>query len=112
MERLRSELRIQAFLRTCAASGLMATVARKGDGDAGAVFLKINRFKAGCEVLSGVTGSDGAPAWLRATGPAPVSERDADLYLARQATYDSDLWVLEVEDPKAQFRPEGKILDV
>jgi hypothetical protein len=90
----------------------MATVARRGDGDAGALFLKINRFGAGCEVLSGVTGGDGSPAWLRATGAAPVTEHDADLYLARQAKYDSDLWVVEVEDPKSQFRPEGKILDV
>ena len=90
----------------------MATVARKGDTDAGAVFLKVNRFAAGCEVYSGATAPDGTPAWLRALGKEPVPEGDADRYLTRQAGYDPDLWVLEVEDPKSQFRLDGRILDV
>jgi hypothetical protein len=110
--RLKTELRVQAWLRRCAIAGLMATVARKGDADAGALFLKVNRFAAGCEVFSGVTGPDGAPAWLRATGPKPVSEKEADTYLARQGKYDSDLWVVEIEDPKSQFVVDGKILEI
>ena len=110
--RLKTELRVQAWLRRCAVAGLMATIARKGDADAGALFLKVNRFAAGCEVFSGVTGPDGAPAWLRATGSAPVSEKDADIYLARQSKYDPDLWVLEIEDPKAQFVLDGKVLEI
>ena len=111
-ERLKTELRVQAWLRRCAVAGLMATIARKGDPDAGALFLKVNRFKGGCEVFSGVTGPDGAPAWLRAMGPKPVSEKDADTYLARQGKYDPDLWVLEIEDPKAQFVLGGKVLEI
>lgn len=110
MERLKTEIRVQAFLRRCAVSGLMATVARKGDADAGALFVKVNRFAAGCEVYSGANAPDGAPAWLKATGPAPVSEQVADAYLARQAKYDADLWVLEIEDPRGGFVMDGKIL--
>lgn len=110
--RLKTEIRVQAWLRQCMVAGLMATVARKGDPDAGALFLKVNRFKSGCEVFSGVTGPDGAAAWLRATGSAPVSEKDADIYLARQSTYDPDLWILEIEDPKEQFVLDAKILEV
>jgi GMP synthase (glutamine-hydrolysing) len=90
----------------------MSTVARKGDAEAGALFLKVNRFAAGCEVFSGVTGPDGGDAWLRATGPKPVTEKEADAYLARQSKYDPDLWVLEIEDPKAQFVLDEKILEV
>lgn len=110
--RLKTEFKVQAWLRRCAVAGLMATVARKGDADAGALFLKVNRFAGGCEVYSGVTGPDGAETWLRATGPQPVSEREADTYLVRQATYDADLWVLEIEDPKAQFVLDAKVLDI
>src|SRR2546430_14727318 len=101
--RLKSELRVQAWLRRCAALGLMATVVRKGDADAGALFIKVNRFRDGCEVFSGASAPDGTPAWLRATGMAPVGEREADLYLARQAKYDPDLWIVEIEDPRGQF---------
>lgn len=112
MERLRSEIRVQAWIRQCAATGLMATVARKGDVEAGAVMLKVNRFARGCEVFSGVSAPDGSQAWLRAMGTKPVSEKDADAYLSRQAGYDPDLWVLEIEDPKDQFTLDGPILDV
>ena len=112
MQRLKSEIRVQAWVRQCAAQGVMATVARKGDVEAGAVMLKINRFAAGCEVYSGVSAPDGSEAWLRASGPKPISEKDADAYLARQAKYDPDVWVLEIEDPKSQFTLDGPILDV
>ncbi|MCC6914560.1 MAG: DUF1491 family protein [Rhodospirillaceae bacterium] len=112
MQRLKSEIRVQAWVRQCAAQGLIATVARKGEGESGAVILKVNRFAAGCEVFTGVSAPDGGQAWMRACGPKPVSERDADAYLARQAKYDPDVWVLEIEDPKAQFTLDGPILDV
>ena len=112
MERLKSEVRVQAWLRRCTAQGLMAIVARKGDVEAGAILLKINRFGAGCDVFSGVSAPDGSQAWLRASGRNPVSEKEADAYLARQAKYDPDVWVLEIEDPKAQFTLDGPILDV
>jgi len=101
--RLKTEIRVQAWLRRCSAAGLMAAVARKGDVEAGALFIKLNRFAAGCEVFSGVTGTDGVPAWFRATGAKPVSEKEADAYLARQVSYDSDLWILEIEDPRNVF---------
>ncbi len=81
----------------------MAAVVRKGDVEAGALFLKINHFAAGCEVFSGIAGPDGGPAWFRATGAQPVPEKEADAYLARQVSYDSDLWIVEIEDPRNVF---------
>jgi hypothetical protein len=117
MERLRTELRVQAWLRRAQGLGLMATVARKGDADAGALFVKINRFKDGCDVLSGTFAPDGTPAWMRplgtgGLGTVNVPEREADQYLTRQATYDPDLWVLEIEDPRGQFVFDEPVLKV
>ncbi len=110
--RLKTELRVQAWLRRCAGMGLMAAVVRKGDVEAGALFLKINRFAGGCEVFSGVTQADGSPAWMRAGASGPVPEREANAYLARQYGYDPDLWVLEIEDPKAQFSLDEPIVEI
>ncbi len=112
IDRLKTEFRVQAWLRRCAVGGFMAAVARKGDPEAGALFIKVNRFSAGCEVFSGVTDPDGLPAWLRASGPDPVPEADADAYLARQLKYDPDLWVLEIEDPKSAFSLDAPILEL
>ncbi len=112
IDRLKTELRVQAWVRRCAALGLMATVARKGDPEAGALFLKVNRFTSGCEVFSGVTAPDGAPVWLRATGAEPVDEAAADEYLKRQSKYDPDAWVLEIEDPKSTFQLDAPTLEL
>ena len=101
--RLKTEIRVQAWLKRCAGMGLMAAVVRKGDVEAGALFIKLNHFAAGCEVFSGVSGSGGGPAWFRATGEKPVPEKEADAYLARQVSYDTDLWVIEIEDPRNVF---------
>ncbi|MDX2223032.1 MAG: DUF1491 family protein [Rhodospirillaceae bacterium] len=101
--RIKSQVRVQSWLRRCAAQGLMAVVVRSGDADAGAILVKVNRFAGGCDVFAPVTAPDGSSAWLRALGPAPKSEKDADAYIARQVGYDSDLWVVEIEDPHGRF---------
>ncbi|TAL01037.1 MAG: DUF1491 family protein [Rhodospirillaceae bacterium] len=111
-DKLKTEFRVQAWLRRCSVAGLMATVARRGDGEAGALFLKVNRFSRGCEVYSGVSTPSGTPAWFRATGPIPVAEKEADAYLVRQASYDADLWVVEIEDPRGDFQLGEPISDL
>ncbi len=96
--RLTAEFWVKAHIRRCMASNIPAVVVRRGDETAGAVIVKLNRFEAGCTVYSPTTGLDGNRVWLRATGEAPVQEAEADAYIARQATRDPDLWVLEIED--------------
>jgi GMP synthase (glutamine-hydrolysing) len=96
--RLKSNILIQAGVRLCSERAVPAMVVRRGDPDAGAVYIKINGFENGCAVLSQVRMEDGRLAWFRATGTESVSEADADAYIERQAKYDPDIWVLEVED--------------
>ena len=96
--RLKTELWIKATIKRCLAQGVPATVARRGDGDAGMVFVKLNRLEAGCIVYSRQRDYEGNLLWTAATGPDPVLEPDADAYLARQVDFDPDLWILEIED--------------
>ncbi|MDX2144561.1 MAG: DUF1491 family protein [Rhodospirillaceae bacterium] len=101
--RLKSELRVQAWLRRAVGLGLMATVARKGEAESGSILIKVLGPERRCDVFTPVTAPDGTPAWLRALAEGGAPEREADAYLARQAKYDSDIWVVEIEDPKGVF---------
>jgi GMP synthase (glutamine-hydrolysing) len=96
--RLKAEIWVKAYIRRCRVHDVMATLVRRGDADAGAVLIKLNMLENGAAVLSQTRDAEGRPVWLRATGPAPVEERKADDYIARQLAFDSDLWVIEVED--------------
>ena len=96
--RLKSSLWVSAYLRRASQAGAFGVVVRHGDDDAGAVFIKI------------VTGFGEA----RLFGPAPVyalepgegrkwryieaEGGDIDEFLAREHSFDPDLWVLEIDD--------------
>lgn len=97
--RLKAKLWVHAAIRRCAVEGIPATVVHKGDEDAGTVVVKLRLgAEAGAVVFSQTRDKQGAPAWMRPTGPEPVSEDKADLYIARARDVDHDLWVIEVED--------------
>lgn len=96
--RLTAEFWVKAHIRRCAVANVPAVVVRRGDATAGQVILKLNGFDAGCSVLVAGSSMDGGRVWRRATGAEPVSEADADAYIERQAGFDPDLWVLEIED--------------
>ena len=107
---LKSKLLVQACLRAANSAGTPAAVVRRGYEDAGAVLLKINRGPIGCTVLSQVRTNEGELAWMRATGPEPVTEPDADAYIDRQAKYDPDLWVVEIEDREGRHPLGDRII--
>jgi hypothetical protein len=111
--RLKSEVWVKAFVRRCNASGAFAAVVRHGDDDAGAIFIKINRLD-GTAGLYGPApagfGGDGEDrSWSAHIDRADARERDVDAYLARQAEFDSDLWIIEVEDRAGRHFLEGWI---
>ncbi len=108
--RPKSRLLVQAIIRRCGVSAIPAVVVRRGDPDAGAVFLKLNGLKNGCIVYAQARTGEGEAAWVRATGTQPVDETVADAYLERQSRYDSDLWVVEVEDPSLTLPVDAPVL--
>ena len=96
--RVKAGIWVKMALRMGDRDGRPGVVMRRGDPDSGAV-LVVLRGREGLCVLSQTRTPDGALAWLRATGPAPVDDAAVDAYLARQVRYDPDLWVLEFEAP-------------
>jgi GMP synthase (glutamine-hydrolysing) len=105
--RLKSGIWIKALIRRCDLATIPIAVVARGDGDAGAILLKLNGGGAeGCSVLTQARGQDGELLWMRASGPVPVAEADADAYITRQRQRDPDIWVVEIE-----HREAGNVLD-
>ena len=108
--RLKTRLVVQAAVRLCSVRAIPVAVTRRGDEDAGTILVKLNQRELGCTVLIETRAPDGARAWLRATGEAPVDEAAADAYIARQVKRDPDLWVVEIEDREGRSAFDGRIL--
>ena len=100
--RLKSDIWVRAYLRRCQTEGADAVLARRGDTDAGAIYIRVSRLD-GTAMLYGP-----APAgldvdaldrvWAPALPPEQGSEADCDRYLERQISFDPDIWIVVVED--------------
>jgi hypothetical protein len=108
--RVKAGIWVQMALRLGDREGRPGVVLRKGDPDAGGI-LVVLRGRQGMSVLSQVRAADGAAAWMRSTGPAPVDQEATDAYLARQFRFDPDLWVIEFEAPDLLPPFEAKLVE-
>ena len=94
---LSSDLWVSALIRRAELGGAFATVARKGDARAGTVIVKVfDTSTRTARLFSEAFGPDGERLWMQ-----PIEselEPELDDYLTRQAKYDPDLWVVEIED--------------
>ena len=107
--RLKSAIWVKALVRRCDLATIPIAVLARGDADAGAILHKFNGGAEGCTVLTQARGQDGELLWMRATGPVPVEEVDADAYIARQRGRDPDIWVVEIETKSAENVVDGRI---
>lgn len=108
--RLRSGIWVQAQLRLCDRATMPFVVERRGDPDAGAILIKLDRGGGNFLVLARGYDKNGQRLWVRATGDAPVSEVDADAYVKRQAEFDPDIWILAIEDTQSRYQPDGQVI--
>jgi hypothetical protein len=107
--RVKAGIWVSMALRLGNSAGRYGAVLRKGDPDSGGV-LVVLRGARGVSVLSQMRTAEGEAAWLRATGPDPVEQAQADAYVERQVRFDPDLWVLEFESPDMLPPFEGRIV--
>ena len=107
--RLKAGMWVRMALRLADRDGRPGVVLRKGDPDSGGI-LVVLRGREGLAVLSQVRTAEGAPAWMRGTGTAPVEQAAVDAYVARHVRFDPDIWVLEFDAPDLLPPFEAKIV--
>lgn len=112
--RIKAHIWISAYIRRLGAEFIPVAVTRKGDADAGAIFIKVATLDGHARVLRpAIAGWDEAAAersWSFAFKGESVEERKADDYLARQAEFDSDMWVIEIEDRAGRHLMDDEII--
>lgn len=100
--RLKSEIWVKAYLRRCGVQGANAVVLRHGDDDAGAIFIKTLDHEGMACVFTpapaGLEGADYDRRWVAGLKGARVPDAEAQLYLDKEARFDGDLWIIEVDD--------------
>jgi len=102
--RLKTALWVAAYLRRCHVEGVFAVVRRRGAVEAGAVFVRISRLDGTSDLFGPAPQSafDATQNTARAFTPSLATQstpdKDVDAYLARQIKFDSDVWIVEVED--------------
>ena len=111
--RLKSHIWVSAYLRRVNAAFISAALVRRGDADAGAIYIKVAAADGTAQVyaplsaaLAGASGGDGlildeGRAW-QPVYSSSAAEAEADAYLAKQAGRDPDIWILEVEASQGQ----------
>src|SRR5271155_3443945 len=102
--RLKSALWVAAYLRRCQVEGVFAVVRRRGAEEAGAVFVRISRLDGTSDLFgpapqSAFDAASGADrAFSASLTEQPASDTAIESYLAREVKFDSDVWIVEVED--------------
>jgi hypothetical protein len=108
--RVKSHIWVSAYLRRLNASFVPAALIRRGDADAGAIYIKVAALDGTCQVFAPLSAEfaksvsngqillEDGRAWQPAY-PSSAAEADADAYLARHASRDPDIWILEIEAP-------------
>ena len=100
--RLKSNFIISAALQKANRMAISAIIHKKGDPDAGAIFLELETDKDSVQLLHRRFDFDGNEIWecLNKGEPQPafiISEQ-----IEREITRDPDCWVISVQDKQAR----------
>ncbi|MEO1028038.1 MAG: DUF1491 family protein [Pseudomonadota bacterium] len=102
-DRLPTKLWIDGLIRRVQSDAAAAFVLHKGDEDRGEILIKISSLDGQARLLRPATDMDGTRIVLDMTqqGIGP-DEAEIDAYILKARDRDTDLWVIEIEDPAAR----------
>jgi hypothetical protein len=100
--RLKTGLLVQAGIRYCEGKLITAMLRKRGDADAGALLVKINRLDGSATLFSRVTSFSGGTEWHRSSGEDWLPDADIEQRLESEISIDPDIWIIEVENPAGE----------
>ena len=95
--RLQARTWVNALIRHANSVGDFATVAKRGDETAGQIILVTRRRDGFTQVFTRTLQSDGNYSWSVAVQVEQEELGKVNEYLERQARYDPDLWIVELD---------------
>jgi len=104
MARLKTQVRATAFLRRAQVAGAFAAVLRRGDPDAGALWVIVRK---GAELFryTEAMGMSGGREWYQ---DGPFEEAELQLKTNKAVDRDPDLWIIEIEDSDGRAFLDGE----
>jgi hypothetical protein len=98
--RLTADIWVSAYLTRLRLSEIPAFVVQRGDSTAGAVLIKLNTLDGqACCFQRSYDLMTGDRKWVVLT---EGDDRDVEMSVAKQRSFDPDLWVIEVEDKQGR----------
>ncbi len=101
--RIKSSIWVAAYLRRCQTENIFGVVRRRGAEEAGAIFIKLAMLDGNALLFTpapqaAYDESRPADRVFLPTTPAPAAEQIIEDRLAKEIRFDSDIWIVEIED--------------
>jgi hypothetical protein len=99
--RIKTELWVQAFLRRCQVQGLFGAVLQRGNAEAGSLIIVVNHLDGTHTLLTPPPGpvyDENGERRFENLSSQPLPWPEVQSKLSRAKSFDSDLWIIEVED--------------
>jgi hypothetical protein len=106
--RLRSDIFVSAYIRRRNGENAFAVVRRKGADEAGAIFICIDRLDGHADLYGPAPQSafeaDTPGRLFQRLTPHGATPADVEARVQRELKFDSDIWLVDVEDPSGESR--------
>jgi hypothetical protein len=101
--RIKSNIWVAAYIRRCQTENIFGVVRRRGAEEAGAIFIKLALLDGNALLFTPAPQTaydEGRPTdrVFLPTTPQPVAEQVVEDRLTKEIRFDSDIWIVEIED--------------
>jgi hypothetical protein len=83
-----------------------AFVIHKGDEERGGIIIKVDQFDNGIIIFERTTTFEGDTVWSKRGNEGGMEPSAAQQIIDKRLKFDSDCWVIEVEDMKGAYSLE------